>query len=271
MGLQSIGHKMKRLKEIIGKMDSLLVAFSGGVDSSFLLKVARETLGPAKVVAVTARSPVYPKREYAAARKLAEGMDVQHLFIDSDELDLPQFAANPVNRCYHCKRELFTELKEIARKMNLSSIAEGSTVDDEKDFRPGMRAIREMSIRSPLREAGLNKVEIRSQSREFGLPTWNKPSLACLASRLPYGDRITIEVLGQIEEAEQFLIGLGFSQVRVRHHGKTSRIEVPPEEIVLLLESNTRTRVVDKLKAIGFTYVTVDLQGFRSGSMNEVL
>ncbi len=271
MGPQSINQKMERLKEIIREMDSLLVAFSGGVDSAFLLKVARETLDRGRVVAVTARSPVYPKREYAPARKLAEGMDVQHLFIDSNELDLPQFAANPVNRCYHCKKELFTELKETARKMNLSSIAEGSTVDDEKDFRPGMMAIREMSIRSPLREAGLNKAEIRSQSREFGLPTWNKPSLACMASRLPYGDRITPEGLRQIERAEQFLIGLGFSQVRVRHHGKTARIEVPPEEIGSLIETQTRTRVVKKLKEIGFIYVTLDLQGFRSGSMNEVL
>ncbi|MFQ6078459.1 MAG: ATP-dependent sacrificial sulfur transferase LarE, partial [Thermodesulfobacteriota bacterium] len=197
MGPQSISQKMDRLREIIREMDSLLVAFSGGVDSSFLLKVARETLDRGRVVAVTARSPVYPKREYAPARKLAEGMDVQHLFIDSNELDLPQFAANPVNRCYYCKKELFTRLKVITRRMNLSSIAEGSTVDDEKDFRPGMTAIREMSIRSPLREAGLNKAEIRSQSRQFGLPTWNKPSLACMASRLPYGDRITREDLRQ--------------------------------------------------------------------------
>jgi len=271
MGPQSISQKMERLKEIIGEMDSLLVAFSGGVDSTFLLKVARETLGQERVVAVTARSPVYPKREYAAARKLAKDIDVQHLFIDSNELDLPQFTANPVNRCYHCKKELFTQLKEIARKMNFSSIAEGSTVDDERDFRPGMTAIREMSIRSPLREAGLNKAEIRSQSREFNLPTWNKPSLACLASRLPYGDRITAQGLRQIEKAEEFLIGLGFSQVRVRHHGKTARIEVPLVEIASLLNNDTRTRVVKKLKDIGFTYVTMDLQGFRSGSMNEVL
>ena len=271
MGPQPISQKMERLKEIIRKMDSLLVAFSGGVDSTFLLKVARETLGRGGVVAVTARSPVYPKREYAAARKLAEEIDVQHLFIDSHELDLPEFAANPVNRCYHCKRELFSQLQEIARKWDLSSIAEGSTLDDEKDFRPGMTAIQEMSIRSPLREAGLTKAEIRAQSRKLGLPTWSKPSLACLASRLPYGDPITREAVGQIERAEQFLIRLGFSQVRVRHHGKTARIEIPPEEIESLLAPRTRRRVVKRLKEIGFTYVTLDLQGYRSGSMNEAL
>lgn len=271
MGIQSTNQKTERLGGIIRKMGSLLVAFSGGVDSTFLLKVARETLGRENVVAVTARSPVYPKREYAAARKLAREMDVQHLFVDSNELELPQFAANPFNRCYHCKKELFVHLEEIARKMNLASIAEGSTLDDEKDFRPGMAAIREMSIRSPLREAGLTKVEIRAQSRKLGLPTWNKPSLACLASRFPYGDRITPEGLGQIERAEQFLIGLGFSQVRVRHHGRTARIEIPLEEIGSLLDPRTRNRVVKRLKEIGFTYVTLDLQGYRSGSMNEVL
>jgi len=268
---QSIKEKYDRLREIFQSMGRVVVAYSGGVDSTLLLRVARDTLGEGNVLAVTALSPLYPDRELAGAKKLTQAMDVKHLLIKSNELEIEGFSKNPPDRCYFCKRELFGELLKLAQKEAIPFVVEGSTLDDEKDHRPGRRAIREIGVRSPLKEALLTKAEVRELSNVFGLPTWDKPSFACLASRFPYGEEITPEKLKMVDEAESFLLRLGFKQVRVRHHGNLGRIEIYPEEIERLLDRSMREEVVSHLKKIGFHYITVDLQGFRSGSMNEVL
>ncbi len=263
--------KLARLKEIFQHMERVLVAFSGGVDSTLLLKVAHDTLGDKNVLAVTALSPLYPERELEGVKKLIQTLGVRHRLIHSNELEIPGFSKNPPNRCYYCKSKLFGELLDLAKEETIPFIVEGSTLDDDKDHRPGKMAVQELGVRSPLREVGLAKAEVRELSRALGLPTWDKPSFACLASRFPYGEEITGEGLKMVDEAEDFLFGLGFKQVRVRHYGNLARIEILKEEMAHLMEDSLREKVVGRLKGVGYRYITLDLQGFRSGSMNEVL
>ncbi len=262
--------KLEHLRTALREIGSAVVAFSSGVDSTFLLRVAHEELGE-HVVAATIRSHTFPKRELDEAAAFCRAEGVRHEIIDSEELDILGFAENPPDRCYHCKRELFSKLLAFARENGLAAVLEGSNLDDDGDYRPGRRAIRELGIVSPLHEAGLTKAEIRALSREMGLPTSDKPSFACLASRFPYGERITAAALERAEKAEQWLLdaGLGLTQLRVRSHGDLARIEVPPDAIPRL--AARAAEIAAAFKNIGFAYVTLDLRGYRTGSMNEVL
>lgn len=268
--MKEVQQKLRRLKRILAEMRSVLIAYSGGVDSTFLLKVAVDILKD-KVVAVTAVSETYPEGEYREARKLARFVGVKHLTVETSELKDRKFTRNQPDRCYFCKKELFAGLQKIARAQRLDWVADGANLDDARDFRPGSRAAGELGVRSPLQEAKLTKKDIRLLSRKMKLPTWNRPSLACLASRFPYGRAITSGELKKIAEAEKFFRKAGFRQIRVRHHGRTCRIELEPGDLGRLIEKKLRIKVVKKLKSLGFTYICLDLEGYRPGSMNEVL
>ncbi len=260
--------KLNSLKEILESLGSVAIAYSGGVDSTFLSKVAFDVLGD-NALAITARSETYPRSEFEEASELTKKIGIRHKVIVSEELDIPEFSDNPVNRCYYCKKELFTKLKEIATEQGVKHVLDGSNFDDLDDYRPGMQAVEELDVRSPLKEAEMTKDDIRELSKRLGLSTWDKPSFACLSSRFPYGNKITREKLTAVGEAEIFLRELGIRQLRVRHHDKTARIEVAEDDMTVLFQN--REQVVSKLKELGYTYVTMDLQGYRTGSMNEVL
>jgi uncharacterized protein len=267
---RAVARKYEKLKAELEKMEKVLVAFSGGVDSTLLLKVASDVLGK-NVLAVIASSETYPGNETMDARKLARRLKVRHKVISTHELDNPDFLSNPPERCYHCKKELFGTLASIAREEGISFVLDGSNHDDLLDFRPGAKAAKELGIRSPLREAGLTKAEVRELSRRLRLSTWDKPSLACLASRFPYHTRIEGKSLRRIGAAEEFLREAGFRQVRVRHHGPIARIEVEADEFPRLLKKGLAAKISTRLKELGYSYVSLDLEGYRTGSMNETL
>jgi uncharacterized protein len=268
---KALSVKFEKLERILRRMNRVLVAFSGGVDSTLLLKAAVDVLGDDHVLAVIASSETYPGKEIREARALAKKLKVGHRVIRTDEIRNPDFVQNPPLRCYYCKTELFSALKRIAEQEGFAYVLDGQNVDDAGDFRPGAKAGREIGVRSPLKEAKLTKTDIRELSKIFGLPTWNKPSLACLASRFPYHTKIDIRSLKQVGAAEDDLRALGFGQLRVRHHGDIARIEITPEEFDRIMKPAVRSKVVAALKKRGYLYITLDLAGYRTGSMNEGL
>jgi len=261
-------NKLSKLRNILKRLQSVVVAFSGGVDSSLLLKVAKDTLGK-KVLAVIAVSQTYPIEEVRLAEKFARKLKVKYLVIKTNELSDKRFTRNSLKRCFYCKSELFTKLKQIAKEHKMRYAIDGSNLDDLKDFRPGSLAARKLNIRSPLKEASLTKADIRKLSRKIGLSTWNKPSFACLSSRFPYGVEITKNRLSQVHRAEKFLRSLGFKQVRLRHHNRIARIEVLNNDIPKALSHGKA--IIKNLKNLGYAYICLDLQGYRTGSLNEIL
>lgn len=266
--MTSLLQKEQALRGILADMGSVLVAFSGGVDSSFLLRVAADVLAT-RCTALTTLSAVVPHEDEAAARRLAGMLGIVHLVVPTDELASPEYASNPVNRCYFCKDNLFRICGNEAARLGIPHVVDGANVDDLHDYRPGLMAAGEAGVRHPLIEAGLTKVEIRRLSRDLGLETWDRPASPCLSSRIPYGTAITPARLEQVASAERFLRALGFTELRVRHHDRIARIEVPLADLPRLLDPRVREPVVSHIRRLGFAYVTVDLSGFRSGSLNE--
>jgi uncharacterized protein len=266
---RTVDEKLAELRAILASYQSVVVAFSAGADSTLVAKVAADVLGD-RALAVTSSSESLAERELVEALSYAESLGINHRVIYTNELSNPDYLANPSNRCYHCKTELYDHLVELAQREEYRHVANGLNLDDLGDYRPGLQAAREHGVRAPLQEAGLTKSDVRAISKLLDVPTWDKPAMACLSSRVPYGEAITPEKLRQIDHAEQVLRDLGYRQLRVRHHGQVARIELPTDDMVEFVTRHAAT-ATERLKELGFLYVTLDLQGFRSGSMNEVL
>ncbi len=269
--MANLDHKHRELRQNLSSLGSALLAFSGGVDSTLLLKVCQDTI-PGRFLAVTAKSDTTPRHELQDAVRYSEEIGAKHLIIESDELSLPAFVENQADKCYICKKKRFSALGTLARQQGLAYLVDGSNLDDAQDYRPGMQAIQELGVRSPLMETGFSKSEVRRLSRKLGLATWDKPSYACLATRIPYGIPLTREKLRQVDDGEDFLRDLGLSrQVRVRHYGDTARIEVPATDLDKFLQEDVRPRIVSYFKELGFCFVTLDLEGYRMGSLNRAI
>jgi len=263
--------KLSKLKSILHEMGRVVIAYSGGVDSAFLLKVATDTLGSANVKAILAVSPTYPSREYDRALETAAAIGVEVEIINTKEVDDPKFVNNPVDRCYFCKHELFSKIAEHLESGKYTNMIDGSNMDDLSDHRPGRKALQEKKVRSPLQEAGLTKEDIRAFSKDLELPTWNRDALACLSSRFPYGETIDLKKLQMVDEAENFLSDLGFRNIRARHEKNSIRIEISPSQIKKIADDQIRIQIVKKMKDLGYKYVSIDLEGYRQGSLNETL